>query len=73
VRAPARAGLLAGLKCVVPNTELVARLRDAGLLTVGAGGNVLRLMPPLNVTAAQIDEGCALIEGVARNWDRTPP
>ena len=33
-------GLLLGLKCVVPNTEMVNKLRDAGLLTVGAGDNV---------------------------------
>jgi acetylornithine/N-succinyldiaminopimelate aminotransferase len=62
------AGLLLGVRCVVPNTEMVTRLREAGMLAVGAGDNVLRLMPPLNITAAEIDEGCAILEGVARNW-----
>jgi acetylornithine/N-succinyldiaminopimelate aminotransferase len=63
------AGLLQGLKCVVPNTEMVAKLRDAGLLAAGAGENVLRLMPPLNVADAQIEEACAIIDGVARRWE----
>jgi acetylornithine/N-succinyldiaminopimelate aminotransferase len=64
------AGLLLGLKCVVPNMEVVARLRDAGLLTAAAGENVVRLMPPLNVAEAQLDEAARIIDGVGRNWER---
>ncbi len=48
-------GLMLGLKCKVPNGEFVAALRDEKLLTVGAGENVLRILPPLNVTEAEID------------------
>jgi acetylornithine/N-succinyldiaminopimelate aminotransferase len=62
------AGLLIGVKCVVPNTDMVAKLREAGLLAVGAGENVVRLMPPLTVTEAQLDEGVAIIDRVARDW-----
>ncbi|HEY5208273.1 MAG TPA: aspartate aminotransferase family protein [Stellaceae bacterium] len=65
-------GLLIGLKCVVPNTEMVTRLRAAGLLAVGAGENVLRLMPPLNITEAQLDDGVAIIDAVARDWGHAP-
>ncbi len=61
-------GLLTGLKCVVPNTEVVAHLRQAGLLAIGAGENVVRLLPPLNVTEAQIGEAADIIDGVARSW-----
>ena len=61
-------GLLTGLKCVVPNTEMVAKLRDAGLLTVGAGENVVRLLPPLIITEAHIDDAVGIIDGVARSW-----
>jgi len=64
------AGLLIGLKCVVPNMEVVARLRDAGLLAAAAGENVVRLMPPLNVAEAQLDEAARIIDGVGRNWER---
>jgi acetylornithine/N-succinyldiaminopimelate aminotransferase len=47
-------GLMAGLKCVVPNTEVNAALRDRHLLAVPAGDNVVRLLPPLVVTDEEI-------------------
>jgi acetylornithine/N-succinyldiaminopimelate aminotransferase len=49
-------GLLVGLRCGVPNTELQAACLAEGLLTVGAGDNVLRLVPPLIITNAECDE-----------------
>jgi acetylornithine/N-succinyldiaminopimelate aminotransferase len=55
-------GLLLGVKCRVPNTEFVARARDAGLLLVGAGDNVARILPPLIVSDAEIDEVARLLE-----------
>jgi acetylornithine/N-succinyldiaminopimelate aminotransferase len=55
-------GLLIGLKAVVPAGDLVAALRDAKLLTVGAGENVVRLLPPLIVTEAEIEESIQRIE-----------
>jgi acetylornithine/N-succinyldiaminopimelate aminotransferase len=61
-------GLLAGFKCVVPNTDMVARLRERGLLTAGAGENVVRLLPPLIVNEGHIDEAVGIIDGVARQW-----
>ncbi len=48
-------GLMVGLKCKVPNSEFVTALRDEKILSVGAGENVLRILPPLNVTQAEID------------------
>jgi acetylornithine/N-succinyldiaminopimelate aminotransferase len=62
-------GLLVGLKMVVPNTEMTAALLKEHLLTVGAGDNVVRLLPPLiideaivNDAVARIDRACAQIE-----------
>ncbi|MDB5653486.1 MAG: acetylornithine aminotransferase, partial [Tardiphaga sp.] len=55
-------GLLIGLKAVVPAGDLVAALRDAKLLTVGAGDNVVRLLPPLIVTEAEIEEAVQRLE-----------
>ena len=55
-------GLLTGLKCVVPNIELIAAMRDEKLLTVGAGNNVIRLLPPLIVTEDEIRDGLHRIE-----------
>jgi acetylornithine/N-succinyldiaminopimelate aminotransferase len=52
-------GLLAGLKLAdsIPVRDFTARLRDRHhLLTQGAGENVLRLLPPLVVTEADIEE-----------------
>ena len=49
-------GLLIGVKAVVPSADLVTALRGQNLLTVGAGENVVRLLPPLIVTEAEIEE-----------------
>ena len=48
-------GLMLGIKPRIPNTELIARLRDNGLLTVGAGDNVVRMVPPLIIGQAEVD------------------
>jgi len=49
-------GLMLGLKCRTPNTDLVAAARDAGVLVVPAADNVLRLLPALNITDDDIAE-----------------
>jgi acetylornithine/N-succinyldiaminopimelate aminotransferase len=41
-----------------------ARLRQAGLLTVPAGGNAVRFLPPLNVSEEEIDEALRLVREV---------
>ncbi len=51
-------GLLLGFKCRVPNADVVAAAARQGLLTVPAGENVVRLLPPLIVSDAEIDEAC---------------
>ena len=55
------AGLLLGLKCVVPNTDVQAALTAEGLLSVGAGDNVVRFAPPLIVSDAEIAEALAMM------------
>jgi acetylornithine/N-succinyldiaminopimelate aminotransferase len=49
-------GLLVGLKVKPPMAEVVGACMAEGLLTVGAGENVVRLLPPLNVSEAEIGE-----------------
>jgi len=61
-------GLLLGLKCVVPNGGMQTRLREAGLLAVAAGDNVIRLLPPLTVGQTELDAALDMLERVARNW-----
>ncbi len=55
-------GLLIGLRGVKPVPEIVAAMRDAGLLAVGAGENVVRLLPPLIVGEPEIDEAVRRME-----------
>jgi acetylornithine/N-succinyldiaminopimelate aminotransferase len=55
-------GLLLGLRCVVPNGQLVDALRDEHMLAVGAGDNVVRLYPPLIVTEAEVGEAMGMLE-----------
>ncbi len=49
-------GLMLGVKCRVPNGEVVAAARAEGLLLVPAGDNVVRLLPPLIIGEAEVDE-----------------
>lgn len=55
-------GLMVGLKCKVENQKLIAGLRERGMLTVQAGDNVVRLLPPLIVGEEEIDLACATID-----------
>ncbi|KXV40514.1 acetylornithine aminotransferase [Gluconobacter japonicus] len=51
-------GLMRGLHCVPPVGEVMPFVTAAGLLTVGAGDNVLRLVPPLIVTEEDCKIAC---------------
>ncbi len=62
------AGLLLGIRCVVPAADFVARLRENGLLTLTAGENVLRILPPLIVSEAEIGAAVGIIDKVASTW-----
>jgi acetylornithine/N-succinyldiaminopimelate aminotransferase len=57
-------GLLVGITCddSVVNLDLVKAAEDKGLLTVPAGGNVVRIIPPLIATEAEIDEALAIFD-----------
>ncbi len=59
------AGLMRGLRCKLPQADVAAALRARGLLTVNAGDNVVRLLPPLIVEAQQISEAVAAIDAAA--------
>jgi acetylornithine/N-succinyldiaminopimelate aminotransferase len=48
-------GLMLGLQCKVPKQKLIEALRAEKMLTVQAGDNVVRLLPPLIVGEAEID------------------
>ena len=60
------AGLIVGLKCRVPSTEVQAAFTAEGLLSVGAGDNVIRLVPPLVLMDADIDTAIAMMHNGAK-------
>lgn len=64
-------GLMLGLKMKVPNNEFVAKLRTRRLLAVGAGGNVVRLLPPLIIDEDHVREALAILSDTAGEY--APP
>lgn len=54
-------GLLLGLKLKPPVGDFVGAARSLGLLTVPAGENVVRILPPLNVSEAEVREAVAML------------
>ncbi len=62
-------GLLMGLKCAIPVSEVVAAARDKNLLLVAAGDNVVRLLPPLIVTRDDITFAMDALDDTARSLE----
>ncbi|MGV1790410.1 acetylornithine transaminase [Rhizobium sp. A37_96] len=58
-------GLMLGIKAAIPQADLLQAIRTEHLLGVPAGDNVIRLLPPLIVTAEEAREGLARIERAA--------
>ncbi len=62
-------GLMLGLKMRVPNTEFIARLRQKNMLAVGAGDNVVRLLPPLIVDESHVREAMQILSQTAATFE----
>jgi acetylornithine/N-succinyldiaminopimelate aminotransferase len=63
-------GLLAGVRAVVPSAELVDALRAENMIVVAAGDNVVRMLPPLIISEAEIAEAVARIERACARLQR---
>jgi acetylornithine/N-succinyldiaminopimelate aminotransferase len=63
-------GLMLGLKCRVGNADVVAAARAEGLLIVTAGDNVVRLLPPLVVSDAEVDEAIRRLDAALSGLTR---
>jgi len=62
-------GLMLGLRLKVEPREFVAHLRDNhGLLTVAAGDNVVRVLPPLVIDESHIAECIEKLSAAARDY-----
>ncbi len=48
--------------------QFVNRLHDAGMLTVPSGTQVIRILPPFNLSRAEADEGIAIIKNVVAQF-----
>lgn len=55
-------GLLQGLKARIPNTDIIAAMRQERVLAIGAGDNVVRFAPPLVITADELREARARMD-----------
>jgi len=59
-------GLMIGIELAVDGAPLVQACLERGLLINCTHGNVLRLLPAMNLAPAQVDEGCAILAEVLR-------
>lgn len=57
-------GLMQGLVLDVPVGDVVNKAIEKGLLVISAGGNVLRMLPPLIITEEDIDWGVAVLDEI---------
>lgn len=58
-------GLMLGLVCKAPNMDVINQGYAAHVLTVPAAENVVRILPPLNLSDAEVDEGLRRLETAA--------
>lgn len=64
-------GLMAGIELAVPVQPILAELRKTGLIALSAGEKVIRLLPPLNVTAEEIEKAVSLMRIRLSNYKIT--
>ena len=57
-------GLLLGLQLYTDQSKFIKKLEDNKLLTMRAGENVVRILPPLNVKKQEIDLAIKIIRKV---------
>ena len=62
-------GLLIGLQLFHDQTKFIKKLMDNKLLTIRAGENVIRILPPLNVKKKEIDLAIKIIKKVCREYN----
>jgi acetylornithine/N-succinyldiaminopimelate aminotransferase len=65
-------GLMIGIQCRLPNNRLVEALHNQNLLTIPAGDNVVRLLPPLIIGERDIHDACIKIDSACAELRRQP-
>lgn len=64
-------GLMLGLKCRIPNSAVITAFLEEKLLTVQAGDNIVRLLPPLIITETETGEAFAKMEAACVRLNAT--
>lgn len=59
-------GLMQGMELTIPALEVEKKCIENGMLIVGAGEKVIRFVPPLIITKAEIDEGINILRKALR-------
>jgi acetylornithine/succinyldiaminopimelate/putrescine aminotransferase len=59
-------GMMIGIDLAIPATPAVKKCMDRGVLVNATHDTVVRLLPAINITAEQVDDGCAVIADVLR-------
>jgi acetylornithine/N-succinyldiaminopimelate aminotransferase len=62
-------GLMLGIKMKTDSRAFVGYLREQGLLTVAAGDNVLRVLPPLIIEEQHVTEFVEKLSEAARGYE----
>ena len=62
-------GLLIGLQLFEDQSNFIKKLELNKLLTIRAGENVVRILPPLNVKKQEIDLAVKIIRKVCENYN----
>lgn len=57
-------GFMQGLELLVPVGDVISKAMESGLIVISAGGNVLRLVPPLVITKENVDEAVNILEKI---------
>lgn len=61
-------GLMVGVEWSLPVAELIRIAKNHGLLVLSAGPNVLRLLPPLNISKEEVDLGITRLLISVKEW-----
>ena len=65
-------GLMLGLKCKAANGDVLQAAYDAQLITVPAADNVIRLLPPLNISQDEVAEALDRLDAAATQIESRP-
>ena len=62
-------GLITGLVTSRPALDLMHKAREKGLLVLATANTVIRLVPPLTISEAQVDQAVSIMSDVCRECD----